>query len=247
MRNVAVFAFLAVLGGLAGWPWASALLDSGGPANRRFVMQTLNASLSEQYHLCVPLGWNPEPVDGYYYPAHSVEYRENGVWLHPYWLGLVHRNKLSDPNVRLTVAVLNALVRAKLVDRALRPQGYLYRVTMAAAPYYFENNSFGNNPDHLPYLCYSRLIPQRVVLSREVRGGAYRVEFVWQSGPNAPWSSDPFLRAHSVILPPVASPSSALFSRRHGNWAIERLTTGDAMLPRPVDAAAWTITDGEPR
>lgn len=242
MRTAALVCAAVLVGALAALPWARALLEMGGPANQRFALHELSAQLSEQYHLCVPLGWNPQPVAGFYYPAHSVEYRENGVWLHPYWLGWILRGRLSDPNTRVTYDVLNALVRAKLLSRSSGSGGYYYRVTMAAVPYYYENNSFGNNPDHLPYLCYSRVVPDRILISRAVNARAFRLQFAWHPGINAPWANDPFIRAHSVVLPPILNPATAVFSERNGTWSVQRLTTAGAMLPRPISAAAWNLS-----
>ncbi len=60
--------------------------------------------------------------------------------------------------------------------------GIRYNLTERAFPYYFEGNDFGDNPDHLSYLCYSRLVPDRVVSSQAVHqfdepGRNARMEF----------------------------------------------------------------------
>lgn len=196
---VALGAVLAI--GLAAKLLVPAILNAGGPANPRFAMNALATQLSEQYHQCVPLGWNPQPIASSYYPAYSREYRENAVWLHPYWLGLVRRSELTDPNVRLAYNVMNTLVRAGMLERTIRTDGLYYRLTVAALRYYFENNRYGNNPDHLPYLCYSRLIPQRVLFSHRLSDGAFRVAFDRRAGTIAPWAKDPSLQDHSIMLP----------------------------------------------
>lgn len=220
--------------------WLPAWLDAGGPANSHFAMSSLDAQLSDQYHECVPLGWNPQPVAGSYYPAYSAEYRENGVWLHPYWLGRVRRSDLNDPNKHLVYDVMNALVHAGLLQRSAAGDALYYRMTLAATPYYYEANSYGNNPDHLPYLCYSRIVPQAILSRARMGRNAFRVKFAWQVSEAAPWANDRFLRDHSVVLPPLTNPALATFVREHGMWAIKYLATGGvAMLPRAVDVAAW--------
>ncbi len=236
----AQFVLWMLLGaGLAAWSLLPAVFDANSPSNPRFIMRALATQLSQQYHQCVPLGWAPQPVAGSYYPAYSAEYRQNGVWLRPYWLGMVPRSGLTHPKVRQAYGVLNALVRAGLLVRTSQSDGTYYRLTLRALPYYFDDNGFGDNPDHFPYLCYSRLLPTRVRWTRPAGSHAVRVQFVWRPGPAAPWADDPFLRKHSVVLPPLGDPVVAVFSDHGGQWYVKTLLTRNAMLPRVTDVAAW--------
>ncbi|MGZ3550991.1 MAG: hypothetical protein ACXVAL_02745 [Vulcanimicrobiaceae bacterium] len=203
-------------------------------------MRTLNSDLSEQYHECVPLGWDPVPVETrYYYEGYTSEYWEEGVWLHPYWLGLIHTSDLSDPNVRAAYYVLNALTRAGMLERTSATGASFYRLTPRAIAYYFESNGFGNNPEHWSYLCYSRIVPRRVVWTKGVKDSLFRVAFEWSVSARAQWANDPFLRRHSVLLPPLSSPAVAVFAKSGDWWHITQLVTPTAMLPRTVDPAVW--------
>jgi hypothetical protein len=203
-------------------------------------MRTLSSDLSEQYHECVPLGWDPVPVGtDYYYEGYTSEYREEGVWLHPYWLGLIHTSELSDPDARNAYDVLNALRRAGMVERANDTGAYFYRLTPRATAYYFEMNDVGNNPDHWPYLCYSSILPRRIVSTRRVKDGLFHVAFEWSASAPAEWANDPFIRRHSVILPPISNPAVAVFSNAGGWWHITRIVTPAFMMPRVVDPAVW--------
>ncbi len=203
-------------------------------------MQTLQSDLSEQYHACVPLGWNPVPViRRYYYPGYTSEYREEGVWLHPAWLGAIPVDRLSDANVRTAYDVLDALVRAGMVLKVRVPGAFRYRLTMNAMPYYFEDDSFKNNPDRLPYLCYSRILPNRVLRIEDVRPSRTRTTFEWRVVAVGAWAPGSYLREHSVILPPISNPSIAVISHSEGSSYVTKLETPAAMLPVAADPGAW--------
>lgn len=203
-------------------------------------MRTLHGDLAEQYHECVPLGWDPVPVEThYYYEGFTSEYREAGVWLHPLWLGLIHTSDLSDPNARTAKDVLNALARAGMVERRVAGDDTFYRLTSRAVAYYFESNRFGSNPEHWPYLCYSSIVPRRVLWTKRDGAHSFRVSFEWEIGARASWANDRFLLKHSVILPPISNPAVAVFSDAGGWWHVTHLETPNAMMPRAVDAAAW--------
>lgn len=205
------------------------------------TMRVLQAELSQQWHLCVPLGWDPVPVGAQlYYPGYTSEYYEPGVWLHPAWLGIIPKNALSEANARAAYTVLAALHRAGMVTRVSTARSFHYRLTMRAMPYYVSGNSFGANPDHLPYLCYSRLVPTRIIRMNR-KGAVLRVSFKWAVTPNAQWARVPAIRAYSVELPPVSNPAVAIISRSRGWTHISRITTTAPMLPRPVDPAQWPV------
>ena len=204
------------------------------------VMQTLRSGLAAQYHECVPLGWNPVPVlRRYYYAGYTSEYREEGVWLHPAWLGVINEKELSDANVRTAYELLNALVRENLVTDERAGAVFHYRLTMRAMQYFFTDNRFGSNPLHLPYLCYSRIVPDRILNIKQHRGGSRVVSFDWKVSTPADWSQNPMIQEHSVILPPASEPVTAVISTS-GDWTrVTKLRTQDPMLPRPVDPAVW--------
>lgn len=222
-------------------------LTACAPTRERLILKNLQAQLASQYHNCVPLGWSPVPVAGTYYPGHSIESSQEASWLKALWVGFIQVDGLNDPEVRATRDVLEHLVRAGLVAENRFPHGYRYHLTMAGAPYYFDGNDFHNNPDHIPYLCYSKIAPEGVVWTRPVHServgdrtaDIFRVSFQWKAGENASWASDPLLRSHSVTLAPVTSPAIATFIRSRDVWVVAGISTFGRSVPRVADASVW--------
>ena len=225
-----------------------AALTGCSPTDQRVIMNRLNSQLTQQYHECVPLGWNPVPVAGTYYPGSSAEFVEENTWLRPVWLGSVRTSDLLRPETRAIYRVLNKLVKAGMVEKNRTPGGFRYHLTMRALPYYFDDNALGNNPDHIPYLCYSKIVPQRVIWNQPIhleqsrdnvgRIEVFRVAFSWTSSPVGSWSADADLRSRSVILAPVASPTIVKFIKSGKTWEIGSI---EAPLrnPRLVDVSLW--------
>jgi len=226
---------------------AVAALGACAPTNARVILKTVRTQLANQYHECVPLGWAPVPVAGTYYPGYSIEASDERAWLKALWIGVVRADALSRPDVRATYDVLDQLAQAGLVVKRRFPQGFFYHLTVRALPYYFDGNDFGNNPDHIPYLCYSRVVPDRVVWSQSVRaeraGGrtadVFRAAFHWHASEIAPWAASPLLRSHSVVLAPTQSPVVATFVQVQSSWLIETIVTAGRPVPRLADASVW--------
>ena len=219
---------------------AATLLMSCAARQNAAVLAVLRSSLAAQFHACVPLGWNPVPVaHRYFYAGYTTEYIEDGVWLHPAWLGVISKSALNAPDVKTAQNVLAALERDGLVVKQISGKAVRYRLTMQAMPYFFTDNRFGNNPLHLPYLCYSRISPARVLSVRHGTNGNEVVSFDWKNTAPAAWGLDPVIQKHSVILPPVSAPATAVISTS-GEWTrVTRLWSQQPMLPMPVSAAAW--------
>jgi len=139
------------------------------------------------------------------------------------------------------------LERAGLVQRRQVPDGYLYHVTPDGFDYYFDDDQFGNNPEHEPYLCYSTMVPQRVTWSEPVRLETrqfearrlptFRAAFEWQPSADADWADNPFLRSHSVVLGPARSPTVATFVKFDASWELVDLS--QAHTDRVVDPSVW--------
>jgi hypothetical protein len=229
---------------------AAALLAAPAcsPANHWVLMRTLNANFSTQPHECVPLGWNPVPFDGkHFVPGESVEMQEPGTWIPAMWIGGIRTGASPKAGeVRSIAGVLDALVRAGLVARTGLRGRYRYHLTAKSLPYYFDQNQYGNNPDHLPYLCYSFVVPQAVVWSgplHEANDGEARpvfgAEFAWRPSARAAWADDPVIRAHSVVLAPGQSPLLARVGRWGREWHVERIYLQSSSMPTVIDATAW--------
>jgi hypothetical protein len=155
------------------------------------------------------------------------------------------KKALNTSNGRTAAVVLNALVRSGLVQKQYMRAGIRYNLTERAFPHYFEGNDFGDNPDHLSYLCYSRIVPDRIVSSRAIHqlagggrfAGALRVAFSWHASEDDDWAKDPVIQSHSVVLAPTRSPALVIFEDQHGELHVDRSTyEAINILARP---AAW--------
>ena len=228
--------------------FAAALLTACARTDDRAILGMLRTQLAKQYHECVPLGWSPVPNVGTYYPGISVTVQENGVWLPAVWVARVRRHDLARPDVRTAAAVLDELTRKGVLERTPVRDGFRYRLTRVGWDFYYDENDYGNNPDHIPYLCYSTIVPQRVVWSEPARRersrdgshdeDVFRAAFAWRQSPVAAWANDAFLRTHSVTMGPTENQLTATFANRHGEWIIVQLGT-PTPTGRVVDPSAW--------
>lgn len=224
-----------------------ALMAACAPNPHSVILKSLQSQLANQYHECVPLGWAPVPIDGTYYPGYSIESSDEGSWLKAMWIGFVATNELKRPDVRATYDVLDELTRAGLVVKRRFPRGYRYHLTVSAMPYYYSSNDFGNNPDHIPYLCYSTIVPDRVVWNQPVRmepigtrtAGVFRAAFEWHASERAPWAASAVLRSHSVRLAPARGALVAKFANVDGKWIVENIYSTERRVPRLADASVW--------
>lgn len=213
------------------------------PTDRRVVLHELRHQLAGQVHECVPLGWNPVPAGGSYYPGFTAQYQDEVSWLAPLWLGSIYRDDLSNPQARTSYAILNHLEKAGMVRRIALPGKFHYRLTVAAMPYFYARNEYGDNRDAFPYLCYSAIVPDRVVWTDSIRRRGktriFRAAFTWHASAPASWANDPYLRSHSVVLPPDAQTIVATFVDDGDGWSIAHLSTRGSGLPRLAVSSAW--------
>jgi hypothetical protein len=229
---------------------AAALLAACSPTGDRAVLRSLKTQLTAQYHACVPLGWTPVPVAGTYYPGVSVTLTEEGVWLPARWIGRVRTRDLARADVRAAFGVLNELTADGLLDRDDHVPGvWRYSLTAAGQRFYYDGSAYGNNPEHIPYLCYSTIVPQRVASISPIdlepaRDGKRDVDsfiaaFEWTPSPAPAWANSAFIRTHSVTLGPIENPAVAQFQNIHGNWTITQLSGTESPAARVVDSGAW--------
>lgn len=213
------------------------------------VLPKLQAQLAQQYHACVPLGWNPVPAAGTYYPGTNVVLQEQGVWLPAMWIARINARGLHRPDVRAIREVLDKLAQLNLLSREPRGNSVTYRLSESGLTYFFYDSRYRNNRVRIPYLCYATMIPDRV-LRRSVprleqlrdRPGetlTFRADYTWHASPPAPWARDPFIRSHSVMLVPTQSPAVATFVKDGDDWRIERLAAAEPGLGRIVDPSVW--------
>lgn len=91
-------------------------------SRQHILLNAVEEQFRGQFHECVPLGWNPSPIDGSFVPTFSVEFREREAWLSPLWLGFLRWSAIKTPNGRTAAEVLNALARTDLIEKR-----YTYR------------------------------------------------------------------------------------------------------------------------
>jgi hypothetical protein len=208
-----------------------------------------------RYYECVPLGWAPVARGDGYYNGYSAEVDETSWWLPPTWSARMSARSLRTPDARVTYTLLNHLAAAGMIERVATGYGFAYHLTLSALPYYFDEDDYGNNPEHYSYLCYSRIVPDHVLwiqpIHRErigqvsIESQVFRAAIQWSPGPIASWASDGFIRSHSVILPPQNIPIVMTFVNDNGVWDVNY--PFDRLLPhlRFADAAAWPTDSDE--
>lgn len=212
---------------------AAEYFSTPAPQSTRALLASLRHDLRFAYHDCVPLGWEPVPVSGTYYPGYAASIQNYGEWLDALWRGRISREDLRLSQARDVFAVLNRLTREHLLTRAVDPAGYSYFMTTRALRYYYGSSQFKNNRDSLPYLCYSTIVPQRIDWLRIADSRqSYVAEFSWAPSTSPGWANDPLLRSHSVVLAPLTSPTTARVSYRDGTWYLANIYDLGWMLPR---------------
>lgn len=187
---------------------------------------------STQFHRCVPLGWVPAAVDGSYVPSYSFDFSPRTTWLRAMWVGWIPNRAQYTAAGRSESRLLNALARKGLLEVQLARSGTWYRLKWSAFSYYFEGNNFGNNPLHLSYLCYSRIVPDVVTVN-----AGRNVRFTWHSETDAAWADDPIVQRYSVNLAPTRSPATVEVAKRAGSWMVTRASYDVTNTLR--DPSAW--------
>lgn len=217
------------------------LVAACAPNSAFTIMHAAQAHFARAYHQCIPLGWNPTPIYGTYYPGYDVELEESDWWLPPIWLGYLPQSVAYGRRARTAERVLALLVGAGMVKRDTYSGASYYHITDAAFDYFYDDDNLGNNPGHAPYLCFSKIVPQRVLWKQPVhaeRGAStFRVALAWSAGPPAPWAANPELRKYAVTLAPARAPLILKFAKTKDGWQIVNVYPSAPNLL--ADAAAW--------
>jgi hypothetical protein len=183
-------------------------------------------------------------VAGSYYPGYSAGLQGYAMWLDAVWMGIVHTRDLNRPEVKTVAETLDDLVKTGMVSRRPIVNGYQYALTLQAMPYFYDSNLYGNNPDHLPYLCYSTIVPQRILWKQHIHFEraprdrkampVFRASFQWTTSPAAAWARDPVIQAHSVVLAPTGSPTTGKFTYFGNSWHLVHIYNRGWMMPATV-------------
>jgi len=201
------------------------------------------------YYACVPLGWVPIPtVDKSYNVGYSAQTDDSSWYLPAKWVANIDRSSTTRPDVKAEFDLLTRLVDAGALQMSVAGDRFTFHLTWNSLQYYYDDDEFGNNPLHEPFLCQSRIVPSAILWREPVRsetvGGVnrnvFRAAFSWSRGPSAGWANDPFVARHSVILAPFKGPIVVRFVQdRDGSWEMDQLN--DAGVPRIgfADPAVW--------
>jgi hypothetical protein len=207
------------------------------PDSSRALLASLARELRFTYHDCVPLGWQPVPVRGTYYPGYTASAANYAEWLDALWRGRIAKAELREPQAHSVFTLLNHLVNAGLLSRRDDGAVYRYFMTPQALPYYYASSVFHDNRDSLPYLCYSTIVPQHiewmtpVVNTKTPHARWYDLQFTWKPSAAPEWAQDPVVRAHSVELAPLTSPTNAKVSYEDGSWYLDNIYDRGWMMP----------------
>lgn len=189
------------------------------------------------------------PVVRTYYPGYIASLQNYEEFLDAIWRAKIAVTEISKPEIKPVFEMLNHLANAGLLVRKRDSSVYNYYLTTNALPYYYGWSRYGNNNGKMQYLCYSHVVPDRLLWVQRIsrpsdwRGRAqwYKISFTWRASAPAGWARDTFLREHSVILTPVKSPAVALMYYARGDWHVGSLYDRTWMLPALRDAAAWKV------
>ncbi|MFN2527130.1 MAG: hypothetical protein ABR584_00235 [Candidatus Baltobacteraceae bacterium] len=217
------------------------ILGNCAPNNAWSIMRVAKDALATQPHECIPLGWDVVPVVKHYFaPGTSVELTEQGIWIPAAWIGSIREGR-STSDVRQIRTVLAALRKAGLLQTREARESLQYRLTPEGLKYYYDENDYKNNPAHLSYLCYSHIVPVRIVWSSPVKAERFRAAIAWQPSSPAQWANDPVLRAHTVVLSPTSTIVVASFVKQAHQWYLQKLDEPGIGLPEAADPKAWTL------
>jgi hypothetical protein len=210
-------------------------------------LQQFTSMVDQQYHECVPLGWYPDPLGATgYIPSYNTNVASTDTAFQAYWVGVIPKNALDNHRAVAIKQVLDELTRVKMLVRRDEPEDFRYTLTHEGVRNLYEENDLGNNNEHWPYECFSRLRATNVVwATRPARdNGTFgdaitaQVRLTWVPGEVAAWAT-PSLRSHAVTLPPLLSPVRATAYRfRDGTWTLAQI---DFDFPTIEHPAAWTL------
>lgn len=218
-----------------------ALSACASPQQR--ALQEIERDLAQEPHKCLPLGWVPQPIETLFIPVDDVEVIPD-MWLPPLWEAQIRTSSKMDRATRLIQRMLNHLSTKGLLQRSRTREGYMYLLTFKGMQYYSNGYFHGLNPERAPYLCYSDIVPERVLWVRRISSPSasssrtFEAAFEWRPGANAAWAKgDKLIESHSVVLSPAATPVIVTLSRDQGYARIEKIAGWP--FGTLVDARAW--------
>jgi len=227
---------------------ATVVLCACSPSNDWYVQRILADQVAGTVHDCVPLGWNPERIDDNFFTVgYSAEVDETYWFVSPPWAAGFGPRDARDPRGKTTRELLAHLVQAGMVNEVSSYGTDQYKLAEPGFERFFDDDHFGNNRLHNPYVCYTTIVPRSIVWKQpehlendpygKGRVHVFRVAFNWTVSPDTHWMPDAFIRAHTVVLGPARNPAIAKFVLRGSTWDLEDLYP--SMPDNIVNPAAW--------
>ena len=201
------------------------------------------------YYACVPLGWVPIPApDKSYEVGYSAQTDDSSWYLPAKWVANIDRSSTKRPDVKAEFDLLTHLVDAGVLQMSVARDRFTFHLTLNGLPNYYDDDEFGNNPLHEPFLCQSRIVPGAILWREPVHAemiagvdrSVFRAAFSWSHGQPANWANDPFVASHSAILAPFGGPIVVRFVQgSDGLWEMDQLEGAGTPRIDFTDRAAW--------
>jgi hypothetical protein len=172
-----------------------------------------------------------------YVPGYDATSSDAGGWFQALWIAVIRKRDLSLPTARRTRTILDELTRLGMLKRIEFSDRFRYHLTTRGSDYFYDQNELGNNSERWPYMCFSRVIPERIAWERpsSADAGHLRVAFTWKPVPVGAWMT-PRLKPYGVVLTPTMSPTVATLVRRREQWVVASM---DVSYPSVANRAAW--------
>jgi hypothetical protein len=115
---------------------------------------------------------------------------DKGAWLQALWIAVIPKRDLEQSPARTVHAVLDELTALGLLERIDLRDRFRYHLSDRGSRYFYNENRLGDNSERWPYMCYSRIVPQRIVWKTSSRrnDGVEHVAYVsWRTTSPQTW------------------------------------------------------------
>lgn len=154
------------------------------------MLEYMTGVMASSYHACVPVGWEPVPVDNTFLVGGESEIEQPEGWIGAIWMGFIPKSALGRPRVRAIFRTLRELEKVGMVEHYEVAAGYHFNLTLKALPYFYDGDPLGSNPLRAEYLCYSDIAPDGITSIQDKPNGETWVTFSWHKTADAPWIND---------------------------------------------------------
>jgi hypothetical protein len=163
------------------------------------------------------------------------EIEQPEAWIGATWLGYVPYAEVKKPRVRVIYRLLDDLVAVGVANRSSARRGWKFNLTLAAMPFFFDGNELANNPLREPFLCYSEVVPEKVLSVQTLRDGDTLMTFPGTRAPVRPGPTETFsdILYFSRLR---KGQGRAVLVRRHNTWLARSLCDSRS---RVANGSVW--------